>query len=451
MRILSIGYALPNVDIDNYSVLTAPSYFDYDAMVIDPASITTVVRQVLEEGHVYEAHDGRVVVNAQSTAAAVSIGDQVRRRTEETQRLLEAGGTVIVMGRPNATITGVVGFEGCDRYSWLPAPAGVSWSPPFIRAAEGRTLRVVDEQHPLATVLRNFRSEVAYRAVFDERQITLRQAGRIFATGGAGAPTGMDLSVLSGRVIFIPALGDSIGGIRSSIAEGLVAAVQQLVGVDAGEPPPYWVRGIALPGLEQVEAELEEAESAANDAKARVEAVRERHDELAAHRRLFWSQGTALANATADALRLFGFTITSVPREPMVIEGEDRLAMVETEGSKEQVVEWPYVRLQRRLEERMLKTGESAAGIVVVNGRRGEDLEARGEQYTEALRIACENYRYCLVTGETLFSLVQRALGGADEAALTGIRRRLLGTHGLLTPEAAMGEVSENKDAGPIF
>jgi len=451
MRVLSIGYALPNVDIDNYNVLTAPSYFDYEALVIDPASITKVVGQVLDEGQLYEAHDGRPVVNAQSTASAVSIADQVRRRTGETQRLLEAGGTVIVMGRPNATVSGVVGFEGCDRYSWLPAPAGLSWGPPFLRAAEGRTLRIADEQHPLAPVLRNFRSEVAYRAVFDDRQAAVREFGRVFAMGGGRAATGMEFPVLSGRAIFIPALSETIGGIRSSIAEGLVNAAQRLVGAETGETPPGWVRGVALPGLEQIEAEMEEAESAANAARARLDAVRERHDELASHRRLLWSEGPALANATAEALRLFGFTVTTAPREPMLIEDEGRQAMVETEGSKDQVVEWPYVRLQRRLEEKLLKTGERPAGIVVVNGRRSEAPEARKEQYTEALRIACENYRYCLVTGETLFALVQRALGGADNAALTGIRRRLLSTHGLLTQEAALGDVSEGKDAGPIF
>lgn len=36
MRILSIGYPLPNMAIDNYNPLTAPSYCDYDALIIDP-------------------------------------------------------------------------------------------------------------------------------------------------------------------------------------------------------------------------------------------------------------------------------------------------------------------------------------------------------------------------------------------------------------------------------
>ena len=59
MRLLAIGYPLPNVNIDNYNALTAPSYFDYDAMFIDPASITKVVRTLIESEDQFDAFDGR--------------------------------------------------------------------------------------------------------------------------------------------------------------------------------------------------------------------------------------------------------------------------------------------------------------------------------------------------------------------------------------------------------
>lgn len=451
MRLLAVGYALPHPDIDNYNVLTAPSYFDYNAVMVDPISITRVVKEAIEEGAAFEAFDGRPVVNAPTTASAVAIADQVRRRGEETQRLLESGGLLVVVARPNATIGGVVGFEGCDRYSWLPAPAGVSWGHPFLRPAEGKTIRVIDDQHPLATMLRTFRSEFGYRATLDDRQAPLRQAGRVIAVGGAAVPIAMEFRILAGRVVFIPAPGDSVGAIRAEIAEAMVGGCRQLLGAEGMEEAPYWSRSIPVPGLEQVEAELEEADAAAAESTARAAATRERHDLLAAHRRLLWAEGVGFTAAVSEALRLLGFAVTSPAGEPLVIESEGRQALVECEGSREQVVEWPYVRLQRRLEERLLKSGEQPGGVAVVNGFRGTDPPARGQQYTDALRNACDNYRYTLLTGETLFSLVQRALGGADEATLTGIRRRVLAGRGLLAGETALGEVEEGKDAGPIF
>ncbi|MCC6381093.1 MAG: hypothetical protein IT304_01215, partial [Dehalococcoidia bacterium] len=158
MRLLAIGFPLPNVNIDNYTALTAPSYFDSDALFIDPASITRVVRELLEGEQGFDAFDGRPIVNAPTTAAAVSAADQLRRRAEEAQRLLERGGVVVVMARPNATQAGLVGFEGCDRYSWLPAPAGAAWGTPLLRPAEGKTVRIADELHPLARLLREQRA-----------------------------------------------------------------------------------------------------------------------------------------------------------------------------------------------------------------------------------------------------------------------------------------------------
>ena len=45
-QVLVIGYPLPNVRIDNYTPFTAPSYFDYGALIIDPESITATARGI---------------------------------------------------------------------------------------------------------------------------------------------------------------------------------------------------------------------------------------------------------------------------------------------------------------------------------------------------------------------------------------------------------------------
>ena len=35
-RILSLGFPLPGTHVDNYTFLSAPAFFDYDAIVVDP-------------------------------------------------------------------------------------------------------------------------------------------------------------------------------------------------------------------------------------------------------------------------------------------------------------------------------------------------------------------------------------------------------------------------------
>lgn len=452
MRVLSIGFPLPNVAIDNYSALSAPSYSDYDVLIVDPASITRDVHDLLTDVRNFEAQDDRPVLNAPTTSTSVSATDQLRRRLDETTRLLENGGLVVVFGRPDATITGLLGFEGCDRYHWLPAPAGLAWGPPFLKAAEGKTVRIVAEQHPFAEVLREHRKEAGYRAMFDDRQAAIRAHGRTIASGGSRVPIAMEFEVLGGRVTFIPVLSEATGTNRTALAQDLVDACRRLSGSDFLAEAPYWTRSVALPGLEQVEAELEEAEAAANEATARLTAVRERQGELARHRRLLWEDGAPFAQAVTEALRMLGFSVTSTAPDPLAIESDGVSAFVEIESSREQVVEWPYVRLQRRIEEHLLKAGSAPKGMVIANGFRMTEPDQRSEETSEPLRIACENYRFGLVTARDMFELVRRVLGGADEATLLGLRRRIMAGKGHLTLERLLGEVGEETpDAGPIF
>ena len=452
MRVLVIGYPLPDSSIDNYNVLTAPSYFDYDALVVDPASITRDAARLVEDGVEFAAHDGRPVLNAPTSASAVSAADQIRRRADETRRMLESGATVIVFARPNAIQPGIAGFEGCDRYAWLPAPGGLSWGTPYLRAAEGKNIRITAEDHPAASLLREFRSEVAFRATFDDRLPEVRSAGRVIATAGAGVPVAMEFAVLGGRVLFLPPFGDEPGPVRSQVSTAIVDLCARLSSAAAVGDDPYWARSVALPGLEQAEAELETATAAAAAAQAHVTTVRAQHDEIEHHRRLLWADGRQFEAAVMDALRVLGFGVTGGLGDPLSVTSEGMETLVEMESSREQVVEWPYIRLQRRLEDLLLKKNEKPDGLVIVNGHRLTSPDSRAEQFSTPLRIACENYRYALMTTDTLLALVQRAMGGAEESDLAGIRRRILNTHGLVTNEVALGDAqAQGTDAGPIF
>ena len=451
MRLLAIGYALPDAEIDNYSVFSAPSYSDYDALFIDPASITHAVQQLISGGNEFTAFDDRPVLNAPSSASAVSGADQIRRRADETRRLLESGGTIVVMARPNVVQPGLFGFEGCDRYSWLPAPVGLSWGLPFIRPAEGKTVRVTAEDHPAASLLRNFRSEVASRASFDDRQPELRREARFLAVGGSGVPIAAEFQILGGRVVFVPAFQDAVSYSRPELARAIVELCARLDAHGAAIAPPFWAQSIPVPGLEQVEAEVEEAEAAVLHATSHAAAVRERHDALARHRRLLYEDGSVFAGTVADSLNLLGFSVDGGAGEPITASSEDAKAFVEVESSREQILEWPYVRLQRRLEEHLLKQSEQLKGIVVVNAYRDQVPDQRVESFTEALRVACENYGYTLISAETLFALVQRVLGGADQSVLLAVRRRLMNGAGLLSLEQVLSEQPPAEKRETIF
>jgi hypothetical protein len=355
------------------------------------------------------------------------------------------------MARPNATFPGIVGFEGCDRYSWLPAPAGLAWNQPFIQPAEGRSVRIVDEAHPAADVLREFRRDTVYRAALNDRQPLVREHARVIARGGADVPIAAQFEVLAGRVLFLPVPNVSAGTSRQKLSQAMVDLCGDLLGETQSIAPPAWTRTIPLPGMEQVEAELEEAEAVAQEANERLARVREQQQGLAAYRELLWGAGNQFQRAAKEGLARLGFAVSGGGGDPLVAEADGVKAFVEVESAREQVVEWPYVRLQRRLEELLLKRSEQRKGIVIVNGYNATQPDQRKQEFTGPLRIACENNRYSLLTGQVLFGLAQRALGGADEETLEGMRRRILRASGLLELPAALGEAEETKDSGTIF
>ena len=451
MKVLVIGFPTPNPDVENYQALTAPSYYDYDALVVDPESLTRVTGELLAGEREFSTQDGRNVVNAASSASSVSAGEMLSRRTEETVRLLEAGGTVIVLGRPNAPITGIVGYEGADRYSWLPAPSGLSWAAPYMVAAEGKNVRIQDDSHPISHVLREFRRYTAYRATFNDRLEPYRKNAHTIAVAGSGIPIAAQFQVLAGRVIVMPAMTLPTGQPRQQFGVAIVEACARLAGVEGGATPPVWARSLAVPGLEQVDAEFEDAKSASEVATTRLREVTERRDELTAHRRLLWSIGNEFETAVKNALLLLGFSLTSKPREPLIFEADGETLYVESEASNEGVVEWPYIRLQRRLEEFLLRRRQRALGLVVVSGQRMTQPEQRKSQYSEALKLACENLQYGLLTGDTLFQMLQRAIGGASDEELEAMRRRILRSRGLLEQKVALGEAAEGEGSGSIF
>ena len=49
MRVLVIGFPLPDPQIDNYNFLSAPSFFDYDALVVDTASVSRTIEEVVDQ------------------------------------------------------------------------------------------------------------------------------------------------------------------------------------------------------------------------------------------------------------------------------------------------------------------------------------------------------------------------------------------------------------------
>jgi len=364
----------------------------------------------------------------------VGLADALRRRQEETQRLLARGHLVVCFAYPDVPHPRVTGFSGCHRYYWLPAPAGLTYAPPHLMPGEGTEVLSTQTDHPFAPYVDRFRTNLLYRAYFSEGG--LGPGACVFARSAGGAAVGVELAVGNGRVVFLPPLRSlGTGTDRYPIAERILDCIRHALSMAAAGPPPAWVSSYALPGLAEREAQRQEAEHELAAAEARLAEARAEAETLERYRRLLWQEGKhGLEPIVRDALRLLGFTVTDDLDRPAEAVWGEQTFLLEVEGSSEAVEMAPHYRLRRRLEEGLERTARPQRGLVVVNGYRLRPPEERPAQYTDALRVAAETMRYGLVTGSQLFHAVERALE-KDDAAVAAFRERLLSAEGALPLE----------------
>lgn len=437
MRLLVIGMPLPNQRIDNYSFFSAPSFFDYDAILVEPSAIVQAIDEVVGGGGTHATAADEPIVNAPSRGLSVGLADFLRRRRDETERLLERGGTVAVFARPSHSLPFIAGLPGADQYGWLPAPPALAYAEPYLVPGFGTQVVLTDSSSAVAPFIDGYERWFHYRAYFAEHMPTFAASGRVFARSIGGAAIGVRFSIGRGQVIFLPAMFDvPAGDPRFNLATTLLSCLTQSVHAAAEEEAPEWAASVSFPGGAPLEAALEQAAQQLEEVQQRYENAKTQLDQVVRYRRLLWQSGRyGLEPVVRDAFQLLGFSVTLDPDTPAVMDADGRTAFLEVEGAREAVVEWPYFRLQKRLEKDLLATRQPKKGVIVVNGNRLMPPSERGPSYSDALRIAAENYRYALLTSEALSELVREAQQHPEPESLKRLRDLVFETVGDTRPE----------------
>jgi hypothetical protein len=432
VRILTLGCALPDSQIDNYDWASAPSFFDYDAIVVDPGELSKLINGVVDgAGDAPLTYDDDAVLDGPSTAEAVGLADLLRRRREETERLLSRGGLVVVFAFPDVAHTKVSGFTGAHRYYWLPAPAGMDYGTSYLKPASGTQVKPIDYQHAFADFLESLGNNIQYRALFAEPGLN----GKIIGRSPGGAAIATEIEVGGGRVIFLPALPPRIGpGERSNVAGLMVTAVRNALLLGAEEGAPGWLQDISVPGITEARERAETAEDALEAAQIEADEARNAYRALDRYRRILWQEGKyGYDLPVRDALSLLGLPSYAGVDEPASFYYDGGYVYLETESSTEAVGMDPHYRLRQRLEQRIAQASDRPRGVIVVNGHRRDAPESREQQYTDALRVAAESMRYCIVTAADVFAAVRDHLEEkGDDATFV---KKLIETEGVFGAE----------------
>lgn len=438
MRILSLGFPMPGPQVDNHSFASAPVFFDYDAIVVNPQALSQLIEEVVAGSKEHTTRSRERVVNAPTEPDVVGLADLLRDRRDETARLLARGGLVVCFAYPNVVHHRVAGFTGCDRYFWLPAPPGLQYREPVLRRGVGSEIMPLEHDHPFGPFIHQFRTKLAYQAYFADDAPGFAAAARVFARSAGGAAIAVELSLAQGRAVFLPPparppSGDGRYAYSNAIQEG----IRQALRLASTSRPPPWLRQYDLPGLSQRRVAHDEAQRQVAQAQESLAADEDAVEELDRYRRLLWQAGKfGLEEPVRAALALLGFQVVpqdiDAPAE-LWLETDrrnKRTALLEVEASEEAVGLDGHYRLRRRLEEAIAQ-GKPQRGLLIISGYRTQPPSERPAQYQDTLRVAAESMRYCVATTGQLFQAVRAALEG-DEATVHAFRERLLTTEGVM-------------------
>ena len=441
MRILSIGQGMPDPAMDNYNWASALSFFDFDALLIDPMlGVSKFVEDVARGEGDYKTYDDIPVAEGFSNADAAGVVDILRRRRDETERFLARGGLVVCFAYPDVAHNRVTGFTGFHRYHWLPAPQDCDYGPAYLKPASGRSVKVLDWEHPFANFL-DATTAFLYRASIAEGAAGFPGA-KVIARSSGGAAVAVDMPLGGGRLILIPALAVNVtGGQRSQIAANLSAAIRNTLLTAAEGDAPGWIEDVPLPGIDDARTKMEDAEAKLEELEAELEAARNEYRALDRYRRILWQEGKyGFELPVRDALTLLGGSGYGQPDEPAVFNLGSQTVLVEAESSPGEVGMEPHYRLRERIEGRIAKDKRRAYGLIVVNGHNQTPPAERGRQYSDPLRIAAESMRYCVVTATDLFDAVRDKLEGTGDTK--AFLNRLAETEGVFTPPAPEAEAT---------
>jgi hypothetical protein len=431
-RILSLGFPLPGPLVDNYNFLSAPSFFDYDALVIDPAALARLIDGVVAGTMGASTFADAAVRNDAAADDAVRLAAILERRRAETAKLLENGGLVVCFLHADATLHNIDGAGDVGLYDWLPPgtlPVG------SIRPGDGTQADVVDYQHPLAAFVHRQLADVTYRAFVDVDAWPgfASSAGHVFARSKGGAPIGVEIPVDAlGRLVLLPAMKPAAGDERYIMSNELQAGIRRTLGAEAPGREPPWLASFSLPGLADLHNALEAARATQDAAQSTLDGAQRAHDELARYRRLLWQEGAVgLNEAVLDALRLIGIDVYPQDQNALELRIDGRTALLEIEASVEAIDLAPHYRLRQRIERAIDQRADVPRGILVVNGRRLARPSERVDEVTGALRLAAATMRYCVAPTSTLFDAVAAHLDG-DASAVAAYRSSLVTHEGML-------------------
>jgi hypothetical protein len=444
---LAVDWTLDHAEIRREGFFDRPSFSSYDAVIIDPSSLSRHWTESIAPG----ADGIRRTDPQQDHGFGRTLSQWMTKRREESEDLLKRRGGLLICrlhprGEPVEISSPGSPPERIDRFSWLPATSLVDRHHQFafpangrFVARHGRDLQFEGSGSPFEDYLREFEANLHYFAVYQDMLSTpLERFATVLARNRVGDAVALEIPFDEGLLVLLPA-ADGISPSRE--ASILAEAIRKSSLRPAYSSPPDWLPAYALPGEEDVVDELAGLVERRDALSAKVDEVSQRLEEKTRHKRLLFAKGrTFFERAVADGLHQLGFDV-ELEGGVLRIRSEEGDALVATEASEEpKVGAAAYHRLHREIDRSITDGEDPKKGILVLSGSRELDPKRRPTQYLPEVLRGADGHGYCLLTSYQLFKMVQSALEGKNKKGLASLRRRILETDGTYREAGDSGE-----------
>ncbi len=411
LKILSVDFPLEGQGIENASFWDAPSFSDYDVVIINPSQISeTWTKRIKPEA------DGSL-----STFCALDKGfgnfvnNFFSKRREETSLLLRVTGGILIciLKEKGQKLYLSHGNESwsVDKYSWLPSIKLGYYNHNFnssIFTRKGEHIKLEDKKSSFSQYISGLMDSLIYESIISGEILKIVNT---FAVNKVGEVVGGEVPFGKGKIVFLPPLKridpPKVSGI-------LIDCIRKSLHWTEPLKKPPWITKYSLAKEKTVKSEIDSLKEREKEIKNLIDEQEKKMFRLEMVKSLLYEQGKhGLEPAVREAFRTLGFNVLE-PEEyeeeyDLFIRDGDHIIIGEIEGSIKQVGVTKYRQLLDYADVRVTK-GEKVKGILIGNGFLETDPEKRNGQFTDEAIRGCESKRFCRITTCELFKAVKAVI-----------------------------------------
>lgn len=331
LKILAVDFPIEGKGIENYTFYEAPSFSDYDAVIIDPQDIPDKWIENATLGN-----DGFLrTYTASDRGFGNSLLSFMYQRGRELRKLLEiTKGIVVCILRKRAPklylheYHGAREFGSIDMYSWLPHYYME------IIPQTGKQIRIVNRHYPFSQYLSALKDSLCFEAILE-----FSKKIYVIATNKVGDIVAGECMVGDGRLIFLPPLEslhpEKTGGVLIDCFRG---ALKWRVPTQK----PEWLSAYSLHVDDEILSKIKELEDEISYKEKEKERLKSEHDRLEMLKGLLYEQGKyGLEPSVREAFRILGFNVLEPDQYDeeydLFVKEEDLNIIGEIEGTESQI------------------------------------------------------------------------------------------------------------------